>query len=146
MHEPDIETNEKIVYCICVEENNKETATPDMLNILSTVKFDKKDKIQTFSLATHAWTSIEIKEDMSKTEARKQIAKLIEQQVKFVYGIDVEVDYTGNEDTMQFVCQTIEYTHSMCDKPLQLTFEWAVLSESATALSLYWQVDTTIVE
>ena len=134
-HEPDVIKNEELGYCFAVTEDDEQTANPDILNVLATVTYDKASNMESLSLITRGWTYVEMTNEITQEQAIQKAIEIAQKQIKFVYNTDVTINNAEGLVTGE----TINYSHSLTDKTMQLEPKWKFEIESGVVL-LYWDI------
>ena len=146
-HEPVAKNNERVVYCTTVEEDNKQTTNVDWLNVLSDATYDKDGKMIDLLLYARGLTHFIKEDEMSADDAVKQAAKMIEQQIEYVYDIDVTVDINTSLSNVESPL-IITHTHPLTNKTMEITLKWTIEQPTSTQKTIvaFWSVDAITVK
>lgn len=146
-HEPVARNNERVVYCTTVEEDNKQTTNVDWLNVLSDATYDKDGKMIDLLLYARGLTHFIKEDEMSADDAVKQAAKMIEQQIEYVYDIDVTVDINTSLSNVESPL-IITHTHPLTNKTMEITLKWTIEQPTSTQKTIvaFWSVDAITVK
>lgn len=141
LHEPDIIDNEKLGYCFAVTESREQTENPDVLNVWAMATYDKSNNLDSLSLITRGWTHVEITDKRTQEQAIQQAIEIAQQQIKFVYNADVTINNAEGLVTGE----TINYSHALTEKPMQLKPEWTIEVQSDVVI-ISWNITANTVD
>ncbi|MBQ8626663.1 MAG: hypothetical protein IJ419_10935 [Agathobacter sp.] len=141
LHEPDVIENEKLGYCFAVTEDNEQTANPDVLNVWAMATYDKSSNLESLSLITRGWTSVEITDKTTQEQAIQKAIEIAQQQIKFIYNIDITINNAEGLVTGE----TIDYSHALTEKTMQLKPKWTIEVQSDVVF-ISWDITVNTVD